>query len=107
MVPRLQTLTHFSSVQFSSVQLLSHVQVFATPVTAARQASLSVTNSWSLLKLVSIESVVPFNHLILCRPLFLLPSISINHLTHLILILESGKEVLYCDLYFIEKEMAT
>ena len=63
------------SVQFSSVQLLSCVQLFATPWTAARQASLSITNSRSLLKLMSIESVLPSNHLILCRPLLLLPSI--------------------------------
>ena len=59
----------------SSVQLLSHVQLFATPWIAARQASLSITNSWSLLKLMSIELVMPFNHLILCCPLLLLPSI--------------------------------
>ena len=58
----------------SSVQLLSHVQLFATPRTAARQDSLSLTNSWSLLKLMSIKSVMPSNHLILCRPL-LQPSI--------------------------------
>ena len=61
--------------QFSSVQLLSCVQLFATPWTAACQASLSITNSQSLLKLMSIESVIPFNHLILCHPLFLQPSI--------------------------------
>ena len=61
--------------QFSSVQSLSCVQLFATPWTAPRQASLSVTNSWSLLKLMSIESVIPSNHLILCHPLLLLPSI--------------------------------
>ena len=61
-------------VQFSSVQLLSHVQLFATPWTAAHQASLSITNSWSLLKLMSTELVMPSNHLILCHPLFLLPS---------------------------------
>ena len=60
---------------FSSVQLLSHVQLFATQWTAARQASLSITNSQSLLKLMSIESVMPSNHLILCGPLLLLPSI--------------------------------
>ena len=60
---------------FSSVQLLSHVQLFATPWTAACQASLSITNSRSMLKLMSIESVRPSNHLILCRPLLLLPSI--------------------------------
>ena len=58
-----------------SVQSLSHVQLFVTPWTAACQASLSITNSWSLLKLVSIESVMPSNHLILCRPLLLPPSI--------------------------------
>ena len=66
------------SVQFSSVQLLSRTQRFATPWTAARQASLSITNSWSLLRLMSIESVMPSNHLILCRPLLLLPSIFPN-----------------------------
>ena len=57
-----------------SVQLLSCVQLFATPWTAAHQASLSITNSWSLLKLMSIESVMPSNHLILCCPLLLPPS---------------------------------
>ena len=57
------------------VQLLSHVQLFATPWTAACQASPSFTISWSLLKLMSIESVMSSNHLILCPPLFLLPSI--------------------------------
>ena len=59
----------------SSVQSLSRVQLFATPWTAACQASLSITNSWSLLKLMSIELVMPSNHLILCHPLLLLPSI--------------------------------
>ena len=59
----------------SSVQLLNHVQLFVTPWAAARQASLSITNFRSLLKLMSIESVVPSNYLILCRPLLLLPSI--------------------------------
>ena len=58
----------------SSVQLLSHVQLFLTPWTAACQASLSITNSWSLLKHMSIELVMPSNHLMLCHPL-LLPSI--------------------------------
>ena len=58
-----------------SVQSLSHVRLFATPWTAARQASLSITNSRSLPKHMSIESVMPSNHLILCRPLLLLPSI--------------------------------
>ena len=61
--------------QFGSVQLLSHVQHFETPRTAAHQASLSSTNSWSSLKHMSIESVMPSNHLILCHPLLLLPSI--------------------------------
>ena len=61
--------------QVSSVQSISRVQLFATPWTAAHQASLSITSSWSLLKLMSIELVMPSNHLILCRPLFLLPSI--------------------------------
>ena len=63
------------SVQFSSVQSLSHVWLFPTPWTAARQASLSITNSQSLLKLMSIESVMPYNHLIFCCPLLLPPSI--------------------------------
>ena len=58
----------------SSIQLLSRVQLFVTPWTAARQASLSITNFQSLLKLMSIESVVPFNHLVLCHPLILPPS---------------------------------
>ena len=58
-----------------SVQLLSHVRLFVTPWTAACQASLSITNSQSLLKLMFIELVMPFNHLILCRPRLLLPSI--------------------------------
>ena len=62
-------------IQFSSVQSLRHIQLFATPWTAAHQASLSITNSWSLLKLTSIESVMPSNHLILCHPLLLLASI--------------------------------
>ena len=61
--------------QFSSVQSLSHVQLFTTPWTAAHQASLSIINSWSLLKLMSIESVTPSNHLILCGSHHLLPSI--------------------------------
>ena len=62
-------------IQFSSVQSLSHVQLLATPWTAAHQASLSITNSWSLPKIMSIESVMPSNHLILCHPLILLASI--------------------------------
>ena len=63
----------FFSHQFS--QLLSRVQFFATPRTAAHQTSLSITNSWSLLEFMFIESVMPSNHLILCPPLLLLPSI--------------------------------
>ena len=62
-------------VQFSWVRSLSHVRLFATPWTAARQASLSIANSWSLFKLMSIESVMPSSHLILWCPLLLLPSI--------------------------------
>ena len=64
-----------SSLQFSSVQWLSHVQLFVTPWTTAHQASLSITNSQSLPKPMSIESVMPSSHLILCHPLILLPSI--------------------------------
>ena len=60
---------------FSSVQFLSHVQLFATPCTAAQKPSLSITNSQSLPKLMSIESMMPSNHLILCCPLLLPPSI--------------------------------
>ena len=63
-----------SEFYFSSVQLLSHVWFFETPWTAACQASLSITNSWSLLKLMSIELVMAFNHLILCCHLLLPPS---------------------------------
>ena len=65
----------FGICKFSSVQSLSHVLLFVTPWTTARQASLSITNSWSLLKPMSIESVMPSNHLILCHPLLLLPPI--------------------------------
>ena len=65
----------FYHLQFSSIQLRSHVRLFATPWTAACLASLSITNSRSLLKLMSIESVLPSNHLILCHPLLLLPSV--------------------------------
>ena len=63
------------NTKFNSVQSLSHVWLFETPWTAACQASLSITNSQNLLKLMSIESVMPSNHLILCCPLLLLPSI--------------------------------
>ena len=64
-----------SYLHFSSVQLLSGVQLFATPWTTAHQASLSITSSWSPPKPMPIESVMPSNHLILCRPLLLLPSV--------------------------------
>ena len=70
-----KTMAGFTFSWFSSVQSLSCVQLFVTPWAAARQASLSVTNSWSLLQLTSVESVMPSNHLILCRPLLLPPSI--------------------------------
>ena len=66
---------HYSRLQCSSVQSLSPVRLFATPWTAARQASLSITNSRSPPKPMSIELVMPFNHLILRRPFLLLPSI--------------------------------
>ena len=76
------SLLHFIAVrvraalsQFSSVQSLSHVQLFETPWTTAHQASLSITNSQSLPKFISIELVMPSNHLILCHPLFLPPSV--------------------------------
>ena len=64
-----------SLLSFSSVQSLSHVRLFAAPWTAACQASPSITNSWNLLKFMSIASVMPSNYLILCHPLLLLPSI--------------------------------
>ena len=71
----LMTVNILIPIQFISVQSISHVQLFANPWTAARQSSLSITNSRSLLKLMSIESMMPANHLILCRPLLLPPSI--------------------------------
>ena len=66
------------SVQFSSVQSLSRVRLFATPWIAALQASLSITNSWSSLRLTPIKSLMPSSHLIFCRPLLLLPPPSIR-----------------------------
>ena len=66
---------YYRHYKISSVQLLGHLQFFATPWTTAHQASLSITSFQSLLKLMSIESVMPSNHLILCRPLLLPPSI--------------------------------
>ena len=68
-------ITWIEALQFSSVQSLSRVRLFVTPRMAAHQASLSITKSWSLLKLMSIQSVMPSSHLILCRPLLLLPPI--------------------------------
>ena len=70
--------SQFLENKFSSIQLFSHVWLFATPWTATSQASLSITNSQSLLKLISIELVIPSNHLILCHPLLLLLSIFPN-----------------------------
>ena len=70
-----QVVQERDELKISSVQLLSRVQILVIPWTVARQASLSITNSWSLLKLISIKSVMPFNHLILCHSLLLLPSI--------------------------------
>ena len=69
---------HFRYSGFSLVQSLGHVRLFVTPQTAAWQASLSIANSWSLLKYMSIESVMPSNHLILFCPLLLLPSIFLS-----------------------------
>ena len=74
-IKRLFSLSSLSAIQFSSVQSLSHVQLFVTPRIAARQASLSITSSRSLPKLMPIELVMPSSHLILCRPLLLLPPI--------------------------------
>ena len=67
--------TRALNFQNASVQSLSHVQLFGTPLTAAHQAPLSITNSWSLLKFMSIKPVMPSNCLILCCPLLLLPFI--------------------------------
>ena len=79
--PGLYQFPQFNSVQFSSVQSLSRIWLFATPWITARQASLSITNSWGLLKLMSIESLMPSNHLIIIHPFLLLlpvpPSITV------------------------------
>ena len=75
MIPYDTCLSMFNLVQFSSVQLLSRAQLFATPRIAACQASLSITNSRTSLRLTSIESVISSSHLILCRPVLLLPPI--------------------------------
>ena len=79
LTPESKTWSSWKVLHFSSVELLSHVQFFATPWTAVSQASISITNSQSLLKFMSIESVMPSNHLILCRPLLLsiFPSIMV------------------------------
>ena len=80
-VSQIKSSTYYSypyishSDQFSSVQSVSHVRLFATPWITARQASLSITNSWSSLRLTSIESVMPSSYFILCHPLLLLPPI--------------------------------
>ena len=71
-------LLQIQSVHLSLVQSLSHVWFFVTPWTAAHQASLSITNSWSLPKPMSTESVMPSSHLILCHPLLLLPPIPLS-----------------------------
>ena len=73
-----RVLKHTLKLGFSSVQSLSHVQLIASPWITARQASLSITNSRSLLKLMSIESVIPSSHFILCHPLLLLPLIPLS-----------------------------
>ena len=74
----IQLTTKLQICQFSSVQSLSHVRLFATPWTTAHQASLSITNSQSLLRLMSIKMVMPSSHLVFCHPLLLLPSIFNN-----------------------------
>ena len=75
----LPPLPTFKITQFSSVQSLSRLRLFVTPWITACQASLSITNSWSSLRFTSIESVMPSSHLILCRPLFLLPPTPSQH----------------------------
>ena len=75
LIPGINSTWSWCRILFSSVRLLSRVLLFVTPWTIARQASLSITNSQSLLKLMSIESAMPSNHLILCHPLLLSPSI--------------------------------
>ena len=74
-VAMIKLLAFLKNLEFSLVQSLSHVQLFETPWTTVHVASLSITNSWSLLKFTSIESVLPSNHLILCCHLLLLPSV--------------------------------
>ena len=97
----------FYSLLISSVQSLSCVRLFATPWTAACQASLSITNTQSLLKLMSIESMMPPNHLVLCSPLFLLKaSLVAQRLKCLPAMQETGVLSLGRE-HLLEKEMAT
>ena len=77
-IDRAHLIIHSTRPAFSSVQPLSHVRLSVTPWTTACQASLSITNFQSLLKLISVELVMPSNHLILCHPLLLLPSVFPN-----------------------------
>ena len=97
-IPRYEELTW--TYQFSSVQSLSRVRLFATPWIAARQASLSITNSRSSLRLTSIESVMPSGHLILCHPLFLLPpippSIRVRILKYIAVAAAATKSLQFC-----------
>ena len=89
-------LFHFwlsSVLDVAVVQLLSHAQLFATPWTAARQASLSFTVSWSLLRLTSIESMMPSNHLILCHPLLLLVFLRIRGFSSELLLSSGGQRI--------------
>ena len=92
-------------VQFSSVQSLSRVPLFATPWITAHQASLSVTNSRSSLKLMSIKSVMPSNHLILCHPLLLLPpippSIRVFSNESTLCMMPSNHLILFCPLLLL------
>ena len=95
---------YLSMKHIFSVQLLSCIQLFVTSRTAAHQPSLSITNSRNLLKLMSIELVMPSNHLILCRPLLFLPSVfpSIRVFFHLVSSLHQVAKILYL-LYLLTK----
>ena len=84
------TMDYYSGIQFSSVQLFSHVWLFVTPWIAALRASLSISNSRSLPKLMSIDLVMPSNHLILCHPFLLLPSIPASGSFQMSLFFASG-----------------
>ena len=102
MVRKMHCLFFFLCLALSSVQSFSCVPQFETPWIAARQASLSITNSWSLLKLMSIKSVMPSNHVILCCPLLLLPSIfpSIRVLYNEIVLFSNETVYSYNETYF-------